>query len=189
MIFLRKLSQLSVGIAGGCILLCAAAIGVEVVMRKLFGLSLGGVDEISSYVFATGVAWSLAFTLLERAHIRIDLLYERMPVRARFAADVLGLLCLLVVSLVLLQQAALVAWTSWSFGTRSNTPLGVALWVPQLAWVAGLLFFTLCQLALLVALLRLARAGRSAESGLLTGNRTHSEEAEDYMPQRNAECP
>ncbi|EBA07870.1 TRAP transporter small permease subunit [Sagittula stellata] len=188
MIFLRKLSRLSVRIAGGCVLLCAAAIGIEVVMRRLFGLSLGGVDEISSYVFATGVAWSLAFTLLERAHIRIDLLYEQMPARARFAADLLGLLSLLVVSVVLLQQAAQVACTSWIFGTRSNTPLGVALWVPQLIWVAGLLFFTLCQLALLIALLRLARAGRIAHSGHLTGIRTHSEETEDYMSQRNTEC-
>lgn len=180
---LRKLSRLSVWIAGGCVLLSAAAIGVEVVLRKLFGVSLGGVDEISSYVFAIGVAWSLAFTLLERAHIRIDLVYERMPARARFVADLLSLLCLLTVSAVLLQQAVQVAWTSWSFGTRSNTPLGVALWVPQLMWAAGLLFFVLCQLSLLAALLRLALSGRTADAGKLTGIRTFSEETEDYMPQ------
>ncbi|WP_288960837.1 TRAP transporter small permease [uncultured Sulfitobacter sp.] len=182
---LRKLSRLSVWIVGGCVLLCAAAIGVEVVLRKLFGLSLGGVDEISSYVFAIGVAWSLAYTLLERAHIRIDLIYERMPARARFAADLLALLCLLVVSLVLLQQGAQVAWTSWSFGTHSNTPLGVTLWVPQLMWVGGLLFFVFCQLALLIGLFQLARAGRIVETGELTGIRTFSEETEDYMPQVN----
>lgn len=182
---LGKLSRLSVWIAGGCVLLSAAAIGVEVVLRKLFGVSLGGVDEISSYVFAIGVAWSLAFTLLERAHIRIDLVYERMSAPARLAADLLALLCLLIVSAVLLQQAAQVAWMSWSFGTRSNTPLGVALWVPQFLWVAGILFFVLCQLALLVALLRLARAGRATDAGRLTGIRTFSEETEDYMQQVN----
>lgn len=180
---LLKLSRLSVWIAGGCVLLSAAAIGFEVAMRKLFGVSLGGVDEISSYVFAVGVAWSLAFTLLERAHIRIDLLYERLPMRARFAADLFALLCLLAVSVVLLEQAAQTAWTSWSYGTRSNTPLGVAMWVPQLPWVAGLAFFVLCQLGLLVALLRLWITGHTAESGRLYGIRTVSEETEDYMPQ------
>ena len=67
---------------GGALLLAAAiTVSVDVIVRKLFNLSLGGADELSGYAFAIGVAWALPFALLQRANIRIDALYGKLPAR------------------------------------------------------------------------------------------------------------
>ena len=65
----------------GCALLIAASflIGIDVVIRKLFNLSIGGADELSGYALGIASAWAFAYGLLERAHVRIDSLYVTLP--------------------------------------------------------------------------------------------------------------
>ena len=73
---------------------CAMII-LEIVMRRVaFGL-IGGTDEISGYVMAGVVSWAAGYALIERAHIRIDLLHRRLPVAGRAFLDVAALGALL----------------------------------------------------------------------------------------------
>ena len=73
----------------GCGLLIAASvlIGIDVVIRKLFGLSIGGADELSGYALGIASAWAFAYGLLERAHVRIDSLYVTLPRWVRATLD------------------------------------------------------------------------------------------------------
>ncbi|MBO6512073.1 MAG: TRAP transporter small permease subunit, partial [Roseibium sp.] len=65
-------------IAVGLILLgCVAFTLIEIVARRLGG-SLGGVDEISGYVMAVTTSWGISYALTEQAHVRIDLLRQRL---------------------------------------------------------------------------------------------------------------
>lgn len=178
---IHALSRYSVWISGGFLLLSAVLVGVEVLMRNIFQYSFGGVDEISSYIFAIGVSWSLAFTLLSRAHIRIDLFYGRMTPTWRAALDILSLACLLCVTALLFQQALDSTTTSFEIGARSNTPLGVTLWIPQSLWAAGLGFFGLVQIYLLGSITRLFIKNNMKQIADISGVKSLDEEIEDEI--------
>ena len=176
---LRRIAGLSTWIAGAALIGCAFLIAIEVIVRKVFNSSLGGVDEITSYVFAIGVAWSLAFTLLSRAHIRIDIVYMSLPKGWRSALDLLAMTSLVAVVGIVLWQAGATALTSYEIGARSNTPLGITLWVPQLLWVAGLAFFLLTACVLTILAIRAVMRGDHRRVSEIVGIRTIDEEIRD----------
>jgi TRAP-type C4-dicarboxylate transport system permease small subunit len=134
---------------GGLLLFGAAfLLGFEVVIRKVFSLSLGGANEFSTFAVAIGGAWALTFTLLERAHVRIESLYAVLPRRLGAVMDLLA-------HAVLTTVMALIAWYGWFvfqnslvMGSRTLTPFPVPVAIPQFFWVAGLIFFVLVSLLL-----------------------------------------
>ncbi len=69
-----RVSTWAAWLSGGLLFLTAVLIAVEVVLRKVFALSLGGADEISNYVLAVTSSWTFGYALLRKAHIRIDAL-------------------------------------------------------------------------------------------------------------------
>jgi TRAP-type mannitol/chloroaromatic compound transport system permease small subunit len=165
---------------GGALLLAAATlVSVDVTIRKLFSLSVGGADELSGYAFAIGVAWAFPFALLRRANVRIDALYQHMPARLAALLDLLALIALAVFVTVLTRYAWEVAAGSWRLGALSNSQLKVPLWIPQGLWFLGLaLFFaTTLTLALRTALALLS--GDLATVRRLAGARSIQEEAAD----------
>lgn len=143
-----------VAIAVGLMLLgCVVFTLIEIAARRLGG-SLGGVDEISGYVMAVTTSWGISYALTEQAHVRIDLLRQRLVPLGRAVFDMLALLCLAATAIV-------VAWRGWSVlektlstGARANTPLETPLWIPQSLWWAGWLWFAVSASVLLVAVLK-----------------------------------
>src|SRR5690625_4145966 len=78
---LRRATWISrLGIWAGGLLLMAAVvmIVVEILMRRTVGWSFRGAHELSGYVLAISAAWSFAFALQEKAHIRVDVFYARL---------------------------------------------------------------------------------------------------------------
>lgn len=150
--------------AGGSMLIAAAfVVTAEVVSRKGFGFAFSGSDEIASYLFAIGTAWSLAFVLIGRANVRIDALYMHLSARIRAVLDLLSLVALGVFMLMLGDRALTMVMGSLESGARSNTPLRTLLGIPQALWFAGLVLF------LLVLLLVLLRAASLLMKGDLRG--------------------
>ncbi len=169
----------AVWIGGALLLASASLVSIDVTIRKLFGLSLGGADEISGYAFAIGVAWAFPFALLRRANVRIDALYQHMPARVAAILDLVALIALAVFVTVLTRYAWEVVAGSWNLGALSNSQLKMPLWIPQGLWFLGLaLFFaTTAVLTLRTALALLA--GDLATVRALAGARSIQEEAAD----------
>jgi TRAP-type mannitol/chloroaromatic compound transport system permease small subunit len=169
----------AVWIGGALLLASATLVSVDVTIRKLFSLSVGGADEISGYAFAIGVAWAFPFALLRRANVRIDALYQHMPARVAAALDLLALIALAVFVTVLTRYAWEVVAGSWRLGALSNSQLKVPLWIPQGLWFLGLaLFFaTVAMLTLRTALALVS--GDLATVRKLAGPRSIQEEAAD----------
>jgi TRAP-type mannitol/chloroaromatic compound transport system permease small subunit len=147
----QHVSRYAAWACGYAVLGCAALIGVDIVLRKLFAISLAGTDEISGYVLVVTFAWSAAWALFRDAHIRIDVISSRLPPGPRRVFDLIALASLVGV-------AGLLAWQAWGvlaeslrLGAVSNTPLRVPLWLPQGLWVLGLLVFALSAVILLIA--------------------------------------
>jgi len=147
---LRSVSRLGVWCGGLMMLAATLIIGAEVVLRKIFLLSLGGADEMASYALAIGTVWALSFALIERAHIRVDAVYARLPKRLGAAFDILALVSVLAFTSVLTWFAAHVFLTSWNFDATANTPIGTPLWIPQGLWVLGLVVFVLTTTVLIL---------------------------------------
>lgn len=174
-----RLAQLAVWAGGGLMLVGAALVAVDVVLRKLLLISLGGADELSGYAFAIGTTWSLAFTLMRRANVRVDALYSVLPARLRAALDLVALAALLLFLCLLTYHAALVWETSWVFAARATTPLQTPLWIPQALWVAGLALVVMTALPLLLRAGSAFLAGELTTLRTLAGARTIEEDAAD----------
>ncbi len=153
-----RISQLLVWIGGVALIGAAIMVTVDVILRDLFLVTLGGADEISGYVFAVSTAFALPYALLQRANVRIDALYIPLPVRLRSVLDLVALLALAVFFFPLTWRVWLMLVDSYTFWTKSITPLQTPVAVPQTLWFGGLLLFCITiVLVFLVALTRLLR--------------------------------
>lgn len=141
--WLGHVARWAVWLGGAALLISAFIVTVDVISRKVFSATLGGSDEISGYVFAASTTWAYSYCLLNRSNVRIDVLYNFLPERVRSILDVLGLVLLLYYMGYLTDRAVDVFWTSWTGNAISNTTLLTPLWIPQLAWVLGLMLFVL----------------------------------------------
>ncbi|MDT3677320.1 MAG: TRAP transporter small permease [Burkholderiaceae bacterium] len=172
-----RLSHAAVWVAGALTLASAIYVSIDVVTRKFFGFYLGGSDELSGYAFAISISWALSFATLQRANIRIDVVYRLLPVRVGAVLDWLSLVALGVFIAFWTRYAYEVASTSWERGSTANTILATPLWIPQFLWVAGLAW--LC-VVLALMLLRSCVAlvyGDLAAVHAICGIRSTEEEA------------
>jgi TRAP-type mannitol/chloroaromatic compound transport system permease small subunit len=169
-------------LGGGLLILAAAVlVSVDVLLRKLVSVTLGGADELSGYALAIGSTWSFAFVLLNRGNVRIDALYQWLPRPLAAVCDMLAVLSLLVfVSLVAWHGWSVLA-NSWTVGARSNSSLAVPLAIPQALWWIGYGWFVLCGLVLLLrGALAFGRADWNDVNRLI-GARSIEEEAADEL--------
>jgi TRAP-type C4-dicarboxylate transport system permease small subunit len=127
--------------AGGLLTIASVLlISYDVIVRKLFAITVGGSDELSSYAFAISTSWALAFATLQRANVRVDVIYQMLPVRVSAVVDWICLVALGVFMAYLTWYAWDVVAASWIQESRSNTTLGTPLWIPQGLWFLGLVW-------------------------------------------------
>ena len=154
-------------------------VSVDVICRKFLGFTTGAANELSGYAFAVSTAWALAFATLQRANVRVDVVYQHLPVRVAAVLDWVALVALGVFLAVLTFYAFDVVHTSWSENAHANTPLGTPLWIPQSLWFIGLTWMCV------VLALMLVRASVALVTGdletlqALCGVRSAQEEADD----------
>lgn len=177
----RAIARAGAVVGGLLLLLAALVICVDVFLRYVFALSIGGSDELSGYALGIAGAWGFSYTLLSRSHIRIDTLYTHVPRAWRVALDLAGLGGFILFM-------SYVAWRGWGVlsqsmisGTRSISALETPVAVPQAVWVAGLIYF------LLVAVLLMARSLASLLAGdpdglfRLIGSKAAMDEAQEEL--------
>ena len=146
-------SRLLARLGGLMILASALLVGVEVVLRNLFGLAVLNSFELTIYLFATAVALGLPHALAARAHIRIDILHARLPLPMRAVLDVAALASVAALAGLFAWHALGVARHSAALGATSNSGHAIPLVLPQGAWALALAWF-----ALVAALLTLRAA-------------------------------
>lgn len=167
-----RLERVARGLAragGAALLVMAFVITVEALLRKFSPVTIGGVDEITAYVFAAATTWAFGWAVIERANVRIDLVHRRLGMRTRVALDLLAVVATLAVFGLIAWRAVELAVQSGLEGARAITPMRTLLVVPQAAWAAGLVFMTLVLLVVLVRALRLLAKGDRAAADRLVG--------------------
>ena len=181
----HRLARIGAWSGGALVVLAAVVIGVDIALRKLFALSVGGASELSGYVLAIGSSWAFALALLDRAHIRIDSLYVVLPVRVCAALDILSLV-------VMLAFVGLLTWQGWhvfaqsvTYGSRALTPIATPLQYPQFLWVVGLIYFLAVIVLLLLRASHAFVTGDVATVQRLAGSRTSQQDLAEELDSLN----
>jgi len=179
--YARVLSRVGAWFGGGLLIIAAFVIGVDVVIRKLFNLTIGGADELSGYALAIGSAWSFAFALGERAHVRIDSLYAVLPTRLCAILDILGLSILVLFFAMVTYFGYGVLGNTIAFDAHSMSPIATPLIYPQSLWVAGLSLFVAVAALLLIRACVAFVTGDIATVRRLVGSRSATQEIEQEL--------
>lgn len=181
------IARVAVWLGGAMMFAAAAIVTAEVLLRKGVGALFGtgfvfsGSDEISSFLFAVGTSWSLAYVLVTRGHVRIDALYIHFSPRTRALLDLFAMLVLGIFTAALVERSWDVAFTSYVEEIRSNSPQRLPLAWAQLPWFAGIaLFFLALVLAFLRSLSALLR-GDFTSAAAIAGAASQDEEIESEL--------
>lgn len=175
----HKLSRILVWIGGTLIILSAFLVTIEVFLRKILNVSIGGADELSGYAFGIATTLGFAYALFERAHIRVDALYNLFPSKLKTLSNLVGVILLAGFVGVICAMAWGMVADTLQYGSHSITPMRTPLAIPQIPWLIGWLFFFACCILLIIASLKALIAGDTHEVNRRIGTKTIDEQIED----------
>ena len=129
-------------IFGYAILTYSIMLSGEIVARKLFNTSFKGIDEIGGFVLAISAAIGASYTMAMKAHTRVDVFLVRMPYSTQRLLNTLAMLSMAFFACFAAWRGVDVLRDTIEFQS-SSTNLQQPLWIPQLAWVIGLMLFAI----------------------------------------------
>jgi TRAP-type C4-dicarboxylate transport system permease small subunit len=138
---MQRYSRAASLIFGVLMLALAAAVTLETLVRKIFSVSLGGVDELSGYAIAIGAPLAFAVALVERSHIRINIFYLRLSERARGVLDGLSVLTLGALAVFLFFFTVMTVRETQAYQSIAQTPWATPLIYPQALWLVAMAAF------------------------------------------------
>jgi TRAP-type C4-dicarboxylate transport system permease small subunit len=175
----QRCSRILAWIAGAIILIgCGLLISIDVVTRFFFRRGMVESFEISGYALAAAIGLGMAFTVVSKSNIRVDLVLATLPVRARVVCDMLAALSLALIAGALAWHAFHTAQVSWAMGAKSVSSLQTPMAVPQGIWAVGIVWFA--AMAVIISLQAAARlvAGDRAGFDALIGSLNVADEIE-----------
>ncbi|UWQ29942.1 TRAP transporter small permease [Leisingera sp. M523] len=118
------------------------------------GLTIPSYADFTGFFLAASTFLALAYALRAGGHIRVTLLTNRLPVRARRMSEVVVTFLALVMSGYATWYMGLLLLESLEFGDRSAGMVSVPLWLPQAPVALGLAILTLALADELICMLR-----------------------------------
>ncbi|MBT3358134.1 MAG: TRAP transporter small permease [Rhodospirillales bacterium] len=153
---LSAIDSLSYGasvVGGISLFLMSVLMLTEVVCRNFLNFSLVFSWEYSSYLMATAYFFTAAYTLLVRGHVRVGLLAEALPEKARHPLEVVATAFGLFICVYVATAMVNFSYQSFERGARTFLPSETLLWPPQAIIAIGAVLLSLQILARLVRLL------------------------------------
>lgn len=172
------LARVSGWICGLLLTVSAVLIGLDIVLREIFVVTLGGANELSGYALAVSSSWGCTVALVHRIHVRIDSVYTHLSARLRALLDMVGLAALIYFLAFVTFYAYKVLEQSIESDSHSISALGAPLAIPQAVWFVGfVVFLIVAAIYLLRAMLAFAKGDLRRVRELL-GARSVEEEME-----------
>lgn len=159
---------------------------LNAVVRYTFNTSSNAMLEIQWYLFAWSFLIAAAFTLLNREHVRIDVINSRLSKKTQMWIDILGFAFFLTpVCLLVLDYCIPMLIQKYQSGEMSGNPGGLIRWPVWLAIPVGFTLLMLqgwSELIKRVAFLR----GQGPDPTLKAGEKSAEEELAEILRQREA---
>jgi TRAP-type C4-dicarboxylate transport system permease small subunit len=160
----RLTAALTQGLAAAgvlCVVAMMVIVTYDVIARYVFNDPTTWAGEIASYLMIAIVFFGLAFNLRQGSHIRIDVLTNLAPARARQVLEVAAYAVGVVFSVLLLMGTWSRFENFWVRQTTSDSPLMTALWIPMVPVLLGAAILSLAMVAGFASTLHALLAGES----------------------------
>jgi len=178
---MARLENLLAALFGGIFLGLSVLIAVEVVVRKVFGISLQGADELGGYALAVGSTLAFTLALFGRNHIRVDVLHERLSVAWKAALNWFSSVLMAGFAALLGVLAIGVIRDTLDFQSTAQTSWATPLIYPQSVWYVGQTVFMLAAAAIALRASYLLARGKLAELNADLQPRSVKEEVEEEL--------
>lgn len=155
-------------------------------VRYTFNTSSNAFLEIQWYLFAWSFLIAAGFTLLNREHVRIDVINSRLSKKAQMWIDILGFAFFLTpVCLLVLYYGVPMLMDKYASGEMSGNPGGLIRWPVWLAIPVGFVLLMLqgwSELIKRVAFL----TGRGPDPTVKAGEKSAEEELAEILSERES---
>jgi len=119
--FITRVSKIMDNAAGWGIVAVMALVVVNVLMRVVFNRPILGVYEYVGYLTAGVIALSISYCALQNAHIAIEFIFEKIPVKIQRLIYIISGIIVLLFLLLLCVQVFIYAVKVMSTGEVSPT--------------------------------------------------------------------
>ena len=154
--FLDRLYAATAVAAAVCLVLIGVVMLAQAVGRS-FGILIRGADDITGWLCAAAAFLALGHTFRHGELVRVGLWIESLTPRARRRAELAALSVTLLFVGAMLWAVAKFVFESWQFNEVAQGLIKIPIWIPQLAFVVGVLIFFVAVLDEWVTVLRGAK--------------------------------
>lgn len=151
--FLDRLYAASGALAAVCLGSIALVMLAQAGMREA-GLLLRGADDIVAWLCAAAAFLALGHTFRKGELVRVGIVIERLPPRARFPAEVAALAIALAAAAYMAWAVLRFVYDSWRFNEVAQGLIKIPIWIPQASFAVGVLILFVAVLDEFVTLLR-----------------------------------
>lgn len=127
----------------------------EVVMRYLFNMPTIWVHESSYLLFGMQYLLSGAYAHLNGAHVRVDIVYQKLPERGRVGMDIFTSVFFFIFALALAATSWHFLSDSYSMGERTVETWGIQYWPVKAMMFLGSILILLAGVSQLIKDIRL----------------------------------
>jgi len=149
-------------VTGWVYLVMALLIALDVITRR-FGFSTQLTDEVAVYGVAIASAWAMAHALIQKDHVRVEVLLVRLPRRVQAVLNLISVVVLTLLVVVLAARMWRTVLESAQYDMRAISFFRTPLVLPQLPWALGFSFFVLVCLVTVANAIIKVRRGRTEE--------------------------
>ena len=132
------------GVCNWLVLAACVVSAANAMIRYAFGYSSNSWLELQWYMFAIFVMFGASYTFKKNEHVRVEILYLMLSERGQLWLDMIGTLCFLIPSCLLL------SYLSWPFfyqayavGEISSNAGGLVRWPIKFVVPAGMVMLAL----------------------------------------------
>ncbi len=139
----------------------SVVVSAETLARKLLNFSIQGADELGGYTLALGSTLAFSLAVMGRAHIRVDVLHERLPEGLRAVLNLVAIVSLAGFGIFICWLAYQVLLDTFEYGSTAPTPWATPLAYPQSLWFTGLIAFAFVASGYAMQAIRLFLSGHT----------------------------
>ena len=107
------------------------------ILARLIGAYAGGATDVAGYVMASSTFLALPYAFRAGAHIRVQLLVQRLTGETRRRVEIAVLALMTIITTFLAWYMTRLAYDSWDFGERSQGADAILVWIPQTPVAVG----------------------------------------------------
>jgi TRAP-type C4-dicarboxylate transport system permease small subunit len=156
---MKRIAQLSSITFGAIMFVLSFGIAAETILRKFFSHSIGGIDELGGYAVAVVAPLAFIVAAYEQAHIRINVLHGKLPLRTRAVLNMVASVSLCLLALFLLYFTVKTVQDTLAYSSIAQTPWATPLIYPQAVWLVAMVAFAMGALVIAVRTVILAARG------------------------------